>query len=345
MSSTRPTPPGAALPKGRKFLVDVSVPGHAPDAPDLLRRGWDEQVGETIPIPPSRPIDGGAGDYRIRIRHSKVDDAVVEDIYSEAIVGGTGGAFNHLNERVVLHLVHRGSWHFSRSQGRGSPVTVPAGRFIARYNDPSWDFGIAPRTASQVLILPAGDLRSLLGDHHIDGPAGAPALRLLTAYLDSLDPVLAELSLSSVRSARNALLELVKGVLTENIDGDEPHFAQALVRAAMQLADEHLAEPGLSPQTLARELNISVRTLHRVFAAQGESVMAQVRRRRLDSALDDLVSSPTRLSITEAAARWGFSDGSHLIRACRRQYGQTPTAYTRTDRRTERRGRRDPGDT
>jgi AraC family transcriptional activator of tynA and feaB len=328
MSLAAQTPPGAPLSAGRKFLVDVSVPARAPDAFDLLRRGWDEQVGATIPIPPSRPVDDG--DYRIRIRHSKVADAVVEDIYSDAIVGGTGGGFNHLNDRVVLHVVHRGGWHFARSQGRGSLVTAPAGRFIARYNDPSWDFGIAPSTASKVLILPAGELRLLLGDRHVDGPADAPALRLLTAYLDSLDPILDDLSPSGVHSARGALLELVKGVLTEGVDGDEPHFAQALARAARQLADERLADPGLGPRTLARELNISVRTLHRVFADQGDSVMTYVRRRRLDRALGDLAFSSSRLSLTEAAARWSFSDASHLIRACRRQYGQTPAAYART---------------
>lgn len=321
-------PPGTTPPTRRKFLVDVSVPGRAADAFDLLRRGWDEQVGDSIPIPPSRPVDDAA--YRIRIRHSKVADAVVEDIYSEAIVGGTGGAFNHLNDRVVLHIVHHGGWRFARSQGRGSMVNTPAGRFIARYNDPSWDFGITPHTASKVLILPAGELRPLLRDRHVDGAADAPALRLLTAYLDSLDSVLDDLSPNGVRSARDALLELAKGVVAEGVDGDEPQFAQALARAARRLADDRLTDPDLGPRTLARDLNVSVRTLHRVFSSQGDSVMAYVRRRRLEHALGDLASSPVRLSISEAAARWGFSDGSHLIRACRRQHGQTPTAYVRT---------------
>lgn len=328
MSPDQRTPAGTPPRAGRTFLVDVSVPGRAPDAFDLLRRGWDEQVGEAIPIPPSRPTDDG--DYRIRIRHRKITDAVVEDIYSEAIAGGTGGVFNHLNDRVVLHIVQQGGWHFARSQNRGSPLTVPAGRFVARYNDPSWEFGIGPRTASQALILPAGELRPLLGDRPVDGPADAPAIRLLTAYLDHLGPVLDELSPGAVHAARAALLELVKGVLADGVDGDEPQFARALADAARRLADQRLADPGLGPQSLAGELNVSVRTLHRAFAAQGSSVMAYVRRRRLDRALADLTASPVPLSVGEAAARWGFFDGSHLIRACRRQYGQTPAAYART---------------
>ncbi|QIQ01933.1 helix-turn-helix domain-containing protein [Streptomyces liangshanensis] len=323
--ATYPPPAPDSAPDGRTSLVDVSVPGRAPDAFDLLRRGWDDQVGTTIPIPPSRPV--GGGDYRIRIRHSEVADAVVEDIYSEAIVGGTGGRFNHLNGRVVLHVVHGGTWDFTRAGGRGGTVVAPAGRFVARYNDPPWEFGIGPRTTSQVLILPAAELRPHLGDGHVDGPTDAPALRLLLAYLDTLDSVLDSLSPGGVRAARGALLELAKGVLTEGVDGDEPRFAHALVRAARQLADERLADPGLAPRVLAAELNISVRTLHRVFAGDGESVMAYVRRRRLERALGDLASSPSRLSVSEAAARWSFSDGSHLIRACRRAYGLPPAAY------------------
>jgi len=33
---------------------------------------------------------------------------------------------------------------------------------------------------------------------------------------------------------------------------------------------------------------------------------------------------------SEIAAHWQFADGSHFIRAFKKQYGQTPTAYARS---------------
>ncbi|WP_177244627.1 helix-turn-helix domain-containing protein [Streptomyces sp. yr375] len=307
--------------------MDVTVPGGAPDASDLLRRDWEAQVGDAVPIPPCRPVTDD--DYRVRIHHSKVADMVVDDVYSDSIVGGTGGTFNHLNDCVVLHVVRRGGWRFGRSDGAGDTVEVSAGQFLARYNAPSWDFGISSRTASQVLILPAGELRPLMGDRHLAGPCDGAPLRVLMAHVETVTSVLDDLSPAAVQAARNAMTELVKGVLTGGVDGDEPQLAPALAGAAQRILEGLLTEPELSPRLLARELNVSVRTLHRAFADQGEPLMAYVRRRRIERALQDLTSPGSRLSVRQAAARWGFADSSHFVRACKKRYGQTPSQYAR----------------
>ncbi|WP_328931663.1 MULTISPECIES: hypothetical protein [unclassified Streptomyces] len=49
-------------------------------------------------------------------------------------------------------------------------------------------------------------------------------------------------------------------------------------------ASPPLCDPELSPPVLARELNISVRTLHRALAATDESVTAHIRHQRLEQA-------------------------------------------------------------
>lgn len=69
-------------------------------------------------------------------------------------------------------------------------------------------------------------------------------------------------------------------------------------------------------ESLARELNLSVRTLHRTFATAGESVAAYVRRRRLERghvercqarhAAADLASGQI------AHYRWHEVTGDHL---------------------------------
>jgi AraC-like DNA-binding protein len=107
-------------------------------------------------------------------------------------------------------------------------------------------------------------------------------------------------------------------------------FASALTEAAHRFVDGELDRRTLTPDQVARALNVSPRTLHRAFALQGEPLMAYARRRRLERALADLTRPEPGLTVTEAAARWGFADSSHLTRACRRQYGLTPTQYMRS---------------
>ncbi|MDP9794186.1 AraC-like DNA-binding protein [Catenuloplanes nepalensis] len=310
----------------RTYAVDVTVPGGRRDAMDLLRHDWAAQVGDAIPIPPSQPVGDDA--YRIRIRHVKLAGVVVEDIYSETILGGTGGTFNHLNDRLVLHMVHRGRWFFARANGRGETAHAPAGRFVARYNDPSWNFGIAARTSSRVLILPATGLRPLIGDDAVAGPIAAGPVRLLNAYVDAARQVLDDLPGEGVTAARDALVELVRGTLTGRPDPDEPLLTPALAAAARAVAEDLLAEPGLNPALIARQLHVSPRTLHRAFA-DGEPLMAYVRRRRVERALADLVTFGATLTVTEAGVRWGFTDGSHFVRACRALHGKPPRRYLR----------------
>ncbi|WP_157124030.1 helix-turn-helix domain-containing protein, partial [Nocardia mexicana] len=112
----------------------------------------------------------------------------------------------------------------------------------------------------------------------------------------------------------------------------EPRSAPALVRAAKGLAEGRLADPALSPALLARELNVSLRTLQRSFTAVGETITAYIRQRRLEEARLELTTSPRRVSISELAARWQFSDSSHFVRSFKKAYGRTPADYTRTTR-------------
>jgi AraC family transcriptional regulator, positive regulator of tynA and feaB len=98
----------------------------------------------------------------------------------------------------------------------------------------------------------------------------------------------------------------------------------------MAAADGRLADPNLSPALLAGELHVSVRTLHRAFAAVGESAAAYIRRQRLERARAELAAAG-RPDVSQVAARWHFADSSHFIRAFRKQYGDTPTRLARAD--------------
>lgn len=317
----------------RNFFVDVTAPRTARDGFDVFRRGWEAQIGETLPLPPMEPL--GSGDFRVRVRASKVHDTVVAGVYGESMAGGTRGASHRLDDRVLVHVIGRGEWRFIGPRGQGD-ASVPGGQFIVRHNGPPVRFEMEPRTTANVLILPASQLRPLIRDRAIVGSADSPELRLLMAYTKIVDATLNDLSTAGARAARDSLIELVKGVLMQAFDDREPLLAPALAQAARDIADSRLTDPGLSPAALARELNVSVRTLHRAFARTEESVAAYIRRRRLEQARLALAAPAGRPNISELAAQWRFTDSSHFNRAFKKQYGQTPTEYARSTGRARR---------
>ncbi|MEU0205519.1 helix-turn-helix transcriptional regulator [Streptomyces canus] len=76
-------------------------------------------------------------------------------------------------------------------------------------------------------------------------------------------------------------------------------------------------------------MHISVRTLQRAFTSLDESFSAYIRRRRLEEAATALTAPGSPLSVSEAAARWHFTDSSHFIRAFKKQYQATPAQFAR----------------
>lgn len=152
-------------------------------------------------------------------------------------------------------------------------------------------------------------------------------MRLLTAHAAMVASTAGELGPHGAPAARETLIELVSAVIRGAADHGDPRVAPALVRAAKRIADERLDQPGLDVGLLARELNVSVRTLQRAFAASGEPVSSWIRRQRLDRARRDLAAPAGRSSISEIAARWCFADSAHFSRTFKRRYGMSPTDY------------------
>jgi AraC-like DNA-binding protein len=87
--------------------------------------------------------------------------------------------------------------------------------------------------------------------------------------------------------------------------------------------------PEFSAPTIAAHLHVSVRTLQRAFATLGESFSAYIHRRRLEEAATALTAPGSRLTVSEAAALWHFTDSSHFIRAFKKRYGATPARFAR----------------
>ncbi|MBB5827481.1 helix-turn-helix domain-containing protein [Micromonospora carbonacea] len=132
-------------------------------------------------------------------------------------------------------------------------------------------------------------------------------------------------------------LTLISLLLARHLD-DEPRLPaemrqQALLTQVHDFIERHLDDPDLSPRAVADAHHVALRTLHRLFADEEESVGGAIRRRRLERCRRDLADPLLRDRPVQAiAARWGFRDKAHFSRAFRAAYGLSPRAWRESAR-------------
>lgn len=105
---------------------------------------------------------------------------------------------------------------------------------------------------------------------------------------------------------------------------------QARLRSVKAWIEEHLADPDLSLEKIAKNNGISLRHLHYLFRLTDMSVSEWIWDRRLQRCYDVLTHPELRpLSVTEVAYQWGFSSSSHFSTAFRRKFGISPSDLRR----------------
>ncbi|WP_180686673.1 helix-turn-helix domain-containing protein [Streptomyces gossypiisoli] len=136
------------------------------------------------------------------------------------------------------------------------------------------------------------------------------------------------------RLARSAM-DLVTVLVMELLETETAAEASSVSKAGDEMLsrirayiEEHLMEPDLSPESIARAHHISVRYLHKLFQNDGTTVSQWVRRRRLDACRRELSRTPNRrITVAAVAHRWGFSSPAHFSRTFRDAYGMSPSEW------------------
>jgi AraC family transcriptional regulator, positive regulator of tynA and feaB len=140
-------------------------------------------------------------------------------------------------------------------------------------------------------------------------------------------PELDEASAAAGAEALGSLLvALLQGGNAAEAMGNE-HAEQGLRDAIDQFMSANIEHADLSPQTVARQFAISVRKLHQLYGTGPRTFSQTVMGIRAASCAESLVSAGTHSTLTETAARWGFSDLSHMNRVFRRELGCLPSEY------------------
>lgn len=145
--------------------------------------------------------------------------------------------------------------------------------------------------------------------------------RSVMANADGLDPKRAPV-------AARQLLELLALALTEEGERDtesgESAVAAAHLRRIKAAIRRRLAEPDVTPALIAADCGLSVRYLHRLFAAAGTTMGRWTVEQRLTEADGALRDPRRRGSLAMVAQTHGFSDQSQFCRHYKRRFGRTP---------------------
>jgi AraC-like DNA-binding protein len=160
------------------------------------------------------------------------------------------------------------------------------------------------------------------------GGMGGAFTRWLTDLIAHAD----EFAPPDVPTLGQVTMDLLASFLGHCLDAEDAISPEARRRALQarihDFIQQRLADPGLTPETIAAAHGISTRHLYKLFEEQGLTVAAWIRERRLERCRHDL-TDPRLLSrpVQGVAARWGFSDPAHFSRLFRAAYGVSPRSY------------------
>lgn len=209
----------------------------------------------------------------------------------------------------------------------GKQAVLAPGSVVVWDSETPAEFLVTESLVKRSLLVPKAALAEvgargeLLTGSVLD--ATAPAVTLLSGYLDALSSTIDRLPLSALPAARNATIELLAAALQE--PARAPESTAATRTAAERFIEGNLRRHRLAATDVSRALGVSVRSLYRAFEDSGDSVSSFIRTRRLAHARDDLAAGMT---VSQVARRWHYTDPSHFSRSFKRHFGVNPSDLT-----------------
>jgi AraC-like DNA-binding protein len=129
----------------------------------------------------------------------------------------------------------------------------------------------------------------------------------------------------------NGALDILATAIDTSLPCEVAGRSAAPLNNVKRYIEEHLTDPDLDVQRVANHGSVSVRTLNRMFAAEGTTANIWIWSRRLARA-HKLLSEGKAKQVGQAAFDSGFNDLSHFGRAFKKRYGLLPHEILRSAR-------------
>ena len=215
----------------------------------------------------------------------------------------------------------------------GATLTTNAGTGALFCASEPYQLECLGRIRSYYLELPREDFASRFAKDRVPVVAtlstGGGLGRIAVEFCSMLAAQGATLD-ASVRARLGDELMDVLALAFDSAQGEAPLADHALQKARLRSVkvwlEDHLCDPDLTLEAIAKGNAISLRYLHALFKLEGTSVSNWIWNRRLERSYDMLLNSrhDTR-SLTEIAYRVGFSSSSHFSTKFRRKFGIRPS--------------------
>ncbi|MCK2037692.1 helix-turn-helix domain-containing protein [Microbacterium sp. SSW1-49] len=180
---------------------------------------------------------------------------------------------------------------------------------------------VVPLTAIPGYRHTLSDGAGLFPDTPLTRAAGAAMGRMLYEWVRDADQ-----DAGALTGTESALVALVRGLFRQ-LPGDGETDRVSRVRAeAAQIIERRHRDAGFGIDELAAELHMSRRQLFRFFAGADESLSAQLLRRRLATAREELLVVPAQ-ELAVVASKAGFVDAAALRAQFSRHVGGSPSAF------------------
>lgn len=267
------------------------------------------------------------GDYGVPSVVGTVEVAAVAWV---SVLRMTAGSHNLVHQPspdapgrfIAMSLQERGS---SMLEQGGRSARMLPGRWSLVDSGQPYTLASPGQTQRLILAFPAERIPPtvnldavLLGS--FSGTAGVArlAFELGRSIVDSLASAHATRAADLADSVYRLIsLTLHDGALSRASDG-EPNALADRIRSYI---NDHLRDPDLCLDTLARNLNASKRSLHRAVSALDGSIHNLIWYTRLDRCRADLLDpSKAHQTIGDIAHSWGFKNLTHFSRAFRHRF-------------------------
>ena len=262
---------------------------------------------------------------------STVDVSVVEA--SPQKVVRTHDLISRANEDVfIVSMQRHGRCHVMQDQ-RLADLT--AGDFVVYDSTRPYTLHFPDGIHQFTLKIPRRQLIAQLPNVEsltatkVPGKRGAG--RLMINMIETLIHDIGELDPISFDAVAESIVAILTAGLRTLDCGTQP-APSTLTAYHLERIKQHvlanLHDPGLSGQSTAAALQMSVSSLYRVFESQRATLSEWIWNQRLDRCRRDLADPLlANQSVIQIAFRWGFSDASHLSRSFKRAFGLSPRDF------------------